>query len=200
MLTVILSEMYANSQSHHTASKNEQDYLAVRNFQLGTVELKKYGVNAYRTDSGVWKIEGTDEKLFKKYANYIRKYHTGGIVGDAPSLKQNEVLALLEKDEAVLNREKKDGLFRMIEFVTTLSEKFGKALQKTGMSSLAPLSQNGLTEAASRLTSNISSSHAVNIAFGPTYIYGANEETVAKHRAITRQQANEIFDTLNIRR
>ena len=32
------------------------------------------------------------------------------------------------------------------------------------------------------------------------YITGTNEETVEKHRAITRQQANELLDQLNIKR
>ena len=45
------------------------------------------------------------------------------------------------------------------------------------------------------------SNQEVRIEFnGDTYITGTNEETVEKHKEVTRQFANKIFSKLNIKR
>ena len=38
-----------------------------------------------------------------------------------------------------------------------------------------------------------------SVQFGNVYIYGANEETVAKHQEINRQFTNDVLKQLNIR-
>ena len=42
--------------------------------------------------------DGSSQLLYDKYRKYI--YHKGGIAGDNPTLKQNEIMAVLEKGEA----------------------------------------------------------------------------------------------------
>lgn len=192
----IIKEMYANSQEHHTASKERKQWLSNRNLQLGTM-LAQYGVHTHREDDGAWYMDGSKEFLYDKYKKYI--YHKGGIAGDNPTLKQNEIMAVLEKGEAVLDEQKEKGLYRLVEFATTLSDKFTELMRSTDMRQTLT-GPGSLTEAKADVPANISDNHEIRIEFGDTYISGTNEETVEKHRAITRQQANELLDQLKIKR
>ena len=192
----IIKEMYSNSQEHHTASKERKQWLSNRNLQLGAM-LAQYGVHTHREADGVWYMDGSKEYLYDKYKKYI--YHKGGIAGDNPTLKQNEIMAVLEKGEAVLDEQKEKGLYRLVEFATALSDKFTELMKSTDVCrTLTGL--GSLTEAKADVPTNISNNHEVRIEFGDTYITGTNEETVEKHRAITRQQANELLDQLKIKR
>ena len=191
----IIKEMYSNSQEHHTATQERKNWLSNRNLQLGTM-LAQYGVKTHR-DNGTWYMDGSTQLLYDKYKKYI--YHKGGIAGDEPTLKQNEVMAVLEKGEAVLDKRREEGLYRLVEFATTLSDKFAELMKSTDMRQTLA-GTGGLTDAKADIPANISDSHEVRIEFGDTYITGTNDETVEKHRAITRQQANELLDQLRIKR
>ena len=191
----IIKEMYSNSQEHHTASKERKAWLDNRNLQLGTM-LAQYGVNTHR-DNGTWYMDGSKQLLYDKYKRYI--YHRGGIAGDNPTLKQNEIMAVLEKGEAVLDEQKERGLYRLVEFATTLSDKFSELIRSSGLSN-ALTGPGGVADVKPDAPPNVTSSEKVSIEFGDTIIYGANEDTVEQHRAITRQQANELLEKLNIKR
>lgn len=194
MIHAIIKEMYANSQAHHTASKEEKARLDKRNLTLGAM-LGQYGVNAYR-QNGTWYVDG-GALLYDKYRKYI--YHTGGIAGDQPTLKQNEILAVLEKGEAVLDAKKEAGLYRIIDFTTALSDKLGKLLALTDMSRMFGQMQGDVTKAASAFAP-VNNTQAPSVSFGDVIIYGANEETVEKHREINRQFTNDVIKQLNIKR
>lgn len=194
MIHAIIKEMYANSQAHHTASKEEKARLDKRNLTLGAM-LGQYGVNAYR-QNGTWYVDG-GALLYEKYRKYI--YHTGGIAGDQPTLKQNEILAVLEKGEAVLDAKKEAGLYRIIDFTTALSDKLSKLLTFTDMSRMFGQMQGDVTKAASAFAP-INNTQAPSVSFGDVIIYGANEETVEKHREINRQFTNDVIKQLNIKR
>lgn len=194
MIHAIIKEMYANSQAHHTASKEEKARLDKRNLTLGAM-LGQYGVNAYR-QNGTWYVDG-GALLYDKYRKYI--YHTGGIAGDQPTLKQNEILAVLERGEAVLDAKKEAGLYRIIDFTTALSDKLGKLLALTDMSRMFGQMQGDVTKAASAFAP-VNNTQAPSVSFGDVIIYGANEETVEKHREINRQFTNDVIKQLNIKR
>lgn len=194
LIHAIIKEMYANSQAHHTASKEEKARLDKRNLTLGAM-LGQYGVNAYR-QNGTWYVDG-GALLYEKYRKYI--YHTGGIAGDQPTLKQNEILAVLEKGEAVLDAKKEAGLYRIIDFTTALSDKLSKLLTLTDMSRMFGQMQGDVTKAASAFAP-INNTQAPSVSFGDVIIYGANEETVEKHREINRQFTNDVIKQLNIKR
>lgn len=194
MIHAIIKEMYANSQAHHTASKEEKARLDKRNLTLGAM-LGQYGVNAYR-QNGTWYVDG-GALLYEKYRKYI--YHTGGIAGDQPTLKQNEILAVLEKGEAVLDAKKEAGLYRIIDFTTALSDKLSRLLTLTDMSRMFGQMQGDVTKAASAFAP-INNTQSPSVSFGDVIIYGANEETVEKHREINRQFTNDVIKQLNIKR
>ena len=99
----IIKKMYANSQAWGNASESERKRLDAENLQLGQ-SLARYGINAYR-DNGTW-YTSNGSLLYEKYKKYT--YHTGGIVGDDPTLKQDELFAKLKKGEAVLTEKQQE--------------------------------------------------------------------------------------------
>lgn len=122
-----IKEMWQNSQAWHKATQSRQAALEKRNDELGE-ELRTVGVNAIKDEgSGAWYVDyiGGD-LLYDKYKDYI--YHSGGIVGNNPTLKQNEVMALLQKGEVVLDKKREQGLYKIIDFVQLFSDKMSKAL------------------------------------------------------------------------
>ena len=60
----------------------------------------------------------------------IPKYHTGGVVGGSATGKE-EILALLEAGEIVLNDQKQESVYRIIDFQTELAKRLGVSLAST---------------------------------------------------------------------
>lgn len=117
--SVIVDKMKTNAEAWHSVGGAKQKELADENAMLAEILASNLGANIKRTADGVWWIDG--ERLFEKY-------HSGGIVGKRASLKENEVLAILEDGETVLDERKEEGLFKIIDFVNSLSEKLGYSL------------------------------------------------------------------------
>lgn len=196
MIHAIIKEMYANSRAHHSADTEGKAYLNKRNLTLGAM-LAQYGITAVRGNDGVWYVGRVGgEELYKKYKQYI--YHKGGVAGDEPTLKQNEILSVLEKGEVILDARKESSLFRLIDFMTVLSDKFDKLIDTNGYSNVFGGSLNGAPKAGDLVPINESQNQSVQ--FGDVYIYGTPEETVEKHREINREFTNEVLKQLNIKR
>lgn len=159
--------------------------------------LDQYGVHAeYESPTGIWwvtKDELHPENVGKQLHSV---YHEGGIAGDNPTLKQNEVLAVLEKGEAVLDEQKEKGLFRLIDFATSLSDAFSSLIDSTGYDRVFSGSTDNTPRAGDLVPINSSSN---SVQFGDVYIYGANDETVKKHQEINRKFTNEVLKNLNIK-
>lgn len=186
----IIKEMYANSRQHGSEDAAGKSRLNKRNLTLGAM-LAQYGITAVRGDDGVWYVDRVGgELLYEKYKNYI--YHKGGIVGDGGTLKENEVLAKLERGEVMISNQNKGTLFSLIEFVDMLSKK----LDITNMGTM----ERPLIKDAKPDLSNITNNQSETIHFGDVYIYGADEQTVEKHREVTREFTNEVLKQLNIKR
>lgn len=189
-IEAIINEMWRNSRAHHSASTEQKAYLNKRNLTLGAM-LAQYGITAVRGDDGVWYIDRVGgQQLYDKYKKYC--YHQGGIVGDEGTLKENEVLAKLERGEVMISNRNKGTLFSLIEFVDMLSKKLDVA-------SMGTMERPFIKDAKPDL-SNITNNQSETIHFGDVYIYGADEQTVEKHREVTRQFTNEVLKQLNIKR
>lgn len=192
----IIAKMKANSAKWSTYDrstedgKKKQDELNAENLKLGE-QLTAAGLPVKRGQDGVWYIVATGEKLFSKY-------HTGGIVGTKANVKQDEVLAVLQKGEAVLDEKKQNGLYRLIDFTTVLSDKLGVALKNIDSSIFGSIRTPTLMPQVAGVAPTIQNSPTIN--FGDTYIYGGNDATVKKHQEISRNMVNEILDTLHIRK
>lgn len=186
----IIKQMYANSQRYGSEDADGQSTLSKANLGLGAM-LSQYGVTAVRGDDGVWYADRVGgELLYEKYKNYI--YHTGGIAGNNGSIKENELLAKIEEGEAIVSNHGKKTLFSLIEFVDMLNKK----LDAVDVNNFAYPSISDMHPDLSNITNNQNET----IHFGDVYIYGANEETVEKHRQVNREFANEVLRQLNIKR
>lgn len=113
-----VAEMKKNSAAYPSLSESGKEAAAKRNEEIAKVIAQLTGKNVHRDYNGVWKI-GND--------NLYEVYHKGGVVSGG-NAKSNEVLALLEKGEFVLNREKIGGLYKIVDFTQALSEKLGTAI------------------------------------------------------------------------
>lgn len=110
-----VQQMKANSQAaldkyNKTGVWDEDYHNANRKLALEIQGLTGLNVT-YDKSSGKWFING--EELYAKY-------HTGGVVGNNPTLKQNEIMAVLEKGEIVFNQKTQGVLFDLLSGVKTM--------------------------------------------------------------------------------
>ena len=120
----IVAQMKANSQAYRGASINEQTRLNQNNVDLSKELQKLIGRTVVRGDDGVWyldKIGGS--QLYYTYP--YNTYHTGGIIGDDATPKQDEMFALLKKHEAVLTEPQQETIYRILKNDETIAGKFG---------------------------------------------------------------------------
>lgn len=109
------SMMQTSSQAWKDANaagnKSEMDYWANRNQELAKELNDKLGRQAltYNKWKGLWYLDG------------VRFYHKGGVVGDTSSLQQDEMLAVLKKQEMVLTTPMQETLAKYIQFAKTSS-------------------------------------------------------------------------------
>lgn len=80
----IVEKMYANSQAWSGSTAAQKEALNKKNQDYATQLNSKYGLGVrYDSHSGVWKLpDGTNI-----YDKYLGVYHTGGVVGDASTLR-----------------------------------------------------------------------------------------------------------------
>lgn len=192
----LVDRMKANSAAWWESSGSDRTRLEKDNADIAARLEALLGKRLIRGADGVWYIGsvGGGNKLYDRY-------HEGGIVGGGTKtaltpLEKNEAFAVLQRGEMVLTDGQQTELFRLIEFATTLSKRFGELIENTGYGRLP---QNKLVASPEDLAP-ITEDKRVNIEFGDVYITGANNETVERHREINRQFTNEVLRQLNIKR
>ncbi len=135
IISHIVNAMKSNGAAWSSAtSESEKTALSAENNRLASMVSRVSGQSVSRDGNGVWWIG--NKKLFDSY-------HSGGIAGNQPTLKQNEVMAVLEKGEPVLDAPKEKGLYKIIDFIDVLSTKLGKVINLSplqNMFSSAPVS------------------------------------------------------------
>ena len=180
-------------------SKEKNDQLH-QEAAVEAAKLDQYGVHAeFDGSDGTWWIT-KDEINPSNVGKLLHScYHTGGYVDGEVPLSRKEVPAILEKGELVLDEPKEEGLYRLIDFTTTLSEKLGKALGSIGTSGLFNLVNNGPDETHAPIPS-VNNNQTESIHFGDVYIYGGDESTVKQHQEINRKFTNEVLANLHIKK
>lgn len=124
----IVNKMKANSAAWNSTddSGKRASYENANEFLAQT--LGSYLGKPVQKKNGVWYLG--DQELYK-----LSTYHTGGIAGDTPTLKQDEVMAILKKGEPVLSEDHEKGLYRIIDFAQMLSEKLGRVIDTSKLGS-----------------------------------------------------------------
>lgn len=120
----IVAQMKANSQAHHNASTEEKARLNRENLDLGEELQRLIGRTVVRGDDGVWYLDKVGgAQLYSTYP--YSTYHTGGIVGDDATPKQDEMFALLKKREAVFTEPQQEVVYRVLKADETIAGKLG---------------------------------------------------------------------------
>lgn len=127
IIQAIVAAMKRNGAAWWQADAETRQYLSDANLVLGARLAKILNANVYR-ENGTWYIG--NRRLFDVY-------HTGGIAGNKPTLKQDEVMAVLKKGEAVLDENREKELYRVIDFVQVLSDRLGKAINPVGLARMS---------------------------------------------------------------
>jgi hypothetical protein len=183
----IVSQMRSNSAAWlNTSDADKRSDLYNDNITLSK-KLSIYGVKVEIDPDGNWRIKDTGELLYNKY-----KYHTGGIAGDDGTLKENELLAKLERGEVIVSNQNKSKLFSAIEFMSKLNHAMDVSGLEQSDAVASDISQSELNRVSNHTNATIN--------LGDVYIYGADGDTVEQHVAVNRQLANDILAQLNIRR
>ena len=194
MVHAIIKKMYANSQAYFTANNEQRKAMHQENVDLGA-RLSQYGIKTV-FDNGYWYVDKVGgELLYNKFKKYT--YHSGGIAGDAGTLKDNEILAKLEKGEPVLTTQMWDNLTAVFDRISHYSAAIGDLP--------LPVRQAVLDDTLKRVgggtvTNVTNSSQPVEITIGDTIIQGnASLETVKQHTKVSYDMVDQISRILKIR-
>lgn len=126
----VVAQMETNAANWKIADQQgdnaKKKALSDKNARLAA-DLAYYLKRKIENIHGTWYIDG--KPLFQEY-------HTGGIVGHKGTLKQNEVMAVLEKGEIVLDEGKEKVLYRFVDFAQSMSEKIGRVLDASAFRNL----------------------------------------------------------------
>ncbi|MBD8989267.1 MAG: phage tail tape measure protein [Clostridiales bacterium] len=95
----------------------------------------------------------------------VPKYHDGGVVDEA-NISKDEVLAILQKGEVVLNEAKQKSLYRIIDFQTELSKRLGVVI---GTLPTIPAPVSSIKDTMGGLTQDIIGSAAQSLVFEPHF-------------------------------
>ena len=120
----IVAQMKANSIQHGSEDAAGKLRLNKENLRLGEELQSLIGRTVVRGDDGVWYLDKVGGAQL--YATYpYSTYHTGGIVGDEPTAKQDELFALLKKREAVFTEPQQETIYRVLKEDETVAGKLG---------------------------------------------------------------------------
>ena len=122
-IPTLVEQMKRNSEAWHTAdsagNKTERERLVQENERIAQFLRTTFGLDIWKDDAhGVWYIRTAQgvQKLFDVY-------HSGGIVGGKQTVANNELMALLEKGEVVLNHGQQVALLDRIKDMSAVVSK-----------------------------------------------------------------------------
>ena len=181
----IVDQMKKNSAAWFGASEAKQKELNEANVQLSHA-LEQYGEKPERVNGTWYASDGT--LLYEKY-------HTGGVVGDASTLRQDEMVAILQKGEIVLDKPKQQSLDSILKVMSAITS----GLSASALPDLSKTAQMPVS-GVNREVVTIPRENVTNVTFGDTIIKGADGDTVKQHEAVSRRMVNDIIEVLKIKK
>ena len=181
----IVDQMEKNSAAWFGASEAKQKELNEANVQLSNA-LRQYGEDPKRVNGTWYASDGT--LLYEKY-------HTGGVVGDASTLRQDEMMAILQKGEIVLDKPKQQSLDSILKVMSAITS----GLSASALPDLSKTAQMPVS-GVNREVVTIPRENVTNVTFGDTIIKGADGDTVKQHEAVSRRMVNDIIEVLKIKK
>lgn len=173
-------------------TKTERDALNKANDDDAQTINQKYGLGFhYNGKTGVWK----DKDGNNIYDKWLEVYHTGGVVGDASTLRQDEMVAILQKGEIVLDKPKQQSLDSILKVMSVITN----GLSASALPDLSKTAQMPVS-GVNREVVTIPRENVTNVTFGDTIIKGADGDTVKQHEAVSRRMVNDIIEVLKIKK
>ena len=134
----------------------------------------------------------------------VPKYHGGGIVGNAGSINDDEVLAVLKKGELVATEPMKKAMFAAVNFVKELSDRIGTKVESIKNFAMTGISGGftpafAMPAASAPVTQNnsISFSPNISVAFNGVDMGGRDAESFG--RDVANSVADNLFDKFSSR-
>ncbi len=192
-ISSIVERMKARSDSWSpNMTKTERDALNKANNDDAQTINTKYKLGFYYNGhTGVWR----DKDGNNIYDKWLKVYHTGGVVGDASTLRQDEMMAILQKGEIVLDKPKQQSLDSILKVMSVITNGLS-ASTLPDLSKTAQMPVSGVN----REVATIPRENVTNVTFGDTIIKGADGDTVKQHEAVSRRMVNNIIEVLKIKK
>ena len=192
-ISSIVERMKARSDSWSpNMTKTERDALNKANNDDAQTINTKYKLGFYYNGhTGVWR----DKDGNNIYDKWLKVYHTGGVVGDASTLRQDEMMAILQKGEIVLDKPKQQSLDSILKVMSAITS----GLSASALPDLSKAAQMPVS-GVNREVVTIPRENVTNVTFGDTIIKGADGDTVKQHEAVSRRMVNDIIEVLKIKK
>ena len=192
-ISSIVERMKARSDSWSpNMTKTERDALNKANNDDAQTINTKYKLGFYYNGhTGVWR----DKDGNNIYDKWLKVYHTGGVVGDASTLRQDEMVAILQKGEIVLDKPKQQSLDSILKVMSAITS----GLSASALPDLSKTAQMPVS-GVNREVITIPRENVTNVTFGDTIIKGADGDTVKQHEAVSRRMVNDIIEVLKIKK
>lgn len=189
----IVGQMKKNSDKwSKNMTKDQKDELNKKNWDWSKQLNSKYDLGVYYDGStGIWYDKDHDNI----YSKYLGKLHSGGVVGDFSTLRQDEMIATLQKGEIVLDKPKQQSLDSILKVMSAITSGLS-ASALPGLSKTAQMPVSGVN----REVVTIPRENITNVTFGDTIIKGADGDTVKQHEAVSRRMVNDIIEVLKIKK
>lgn len=154
--------------------------------------LDNYGVHAeFDGPSGAWIITKDENDKTKVGKHLYQQYHTGGVAGGVGTLREDEIMAKLQKGELIVSNAAKGAVLDAVELIELLRKKVDVSTLPKVRSFDVQSIQRSILGAGSTPAS---------ISFGDVIVYGADDKAIDEIRRIKRDQANEVLSYLGIRK
>lgn len=193
----IVAQMKANSAQHGSEDAAGKLRLNKANLALGEQLAKLIGRVVVRGDDGVWYLDRVGGK--RLYSTYpYSTYHTGGVAGDNPTLKQNEIIAKLEKGEVIIPEKQQDNLYEILDTQETMLAKFGKLTALASDAKLFELQMDERMKQDSQQAQSMVENSSFNIVVtAPVQVYPLQKLDASEIKKLTKDISEHTVSEIN---
>lgn len=193
----IVAQMKANSAQHGSEDAAGKLRLNKANLALGEQLAKLIGRVVVRGDDGAWYLDRVGGK--RLYSTYpYSTYHTGGVVGDNPTLKQNEIIAKLEKGEVIIPEKQQNNLYEILDTQETMLAKFGKLTALASDAKLFEMQMDERMKQDSQQAQNMVENSSFNIVVtAPVQVYPLQKLDASEIKKLTKDISKHTVSEIN---
>lgn len=189
--------MKANGAQYRSEDAAGKLRLNKANLALGEQLASKIGRVVVRGNDGVWYLDKVGGlRLYDTYP--YSTYHTGGIAGDNPTLKQKEIMAKLEKGEAIIPEKQQEGLYEILDANDTMLSKYGKLFSSVSTVDLFGEKMDEQLKKDSSQTKSMVENRNFNISVtAPVEVYPLQKLDAAEIQRLTKDISKHTVSKIN---